>query len=57
MKIESLEENKEHNFIPTVKYGAIMTEEFITAYKSALQFSNLDLDNQLRFRNVTVHTN
>lgn len=41
--------------IRTVSYEQIMNEEFLRAYHDALKYSNLQLDQELKYRNIGIY--
>ena len=55
MKEDSIEVNLIDN-IPVVDHP-VMTEEFIQIYREVLGFSNLEVENNLKFRNVAIYNN
>jgi pimeloyl-ACP methyl ester carboxylesterase len=41
--------------IPTVENESVMTDSFLKAFRNALALSNLAIDEELKYRNVTIY--
>lgn len=55
MKEETIDHKLMEGEVITVGHHTIMTEEFVQIYREALEFSNLHIHVNLKYRNVSIY--